>query len=427
MKDLSQLTCCVVDHGLFLPIGQKLAESYKTVFYWSPWEEVIPKIEKGIVGDGFENLVRVPDIWSVKQDCDLFVFPDVGFGGLQKELTNQGFPVWGHHGGDELETNRGLFIKTIEQLEMDVPKFKVIKGMTKLRAHLKDESDKWIKVSKWRGNWETFHWRSWEEDESTLDCYSYKLGPTKELFNFYVFDTIDSDVEDGIDSYCIDGKFPKTVIHGLECKDKSYLCAVQPMEEISEKVRIANEMFAPILGGYGYRGAFSTEVRIAGDKSYFIDPTCRFGSPPSQVMTEIVDNFAEVIAAGAEGELVEPECSKQFGVQASITCDRESDEWTALRIPKEIRQWCKMGFACEIGGTLWEPPHDLKNMIGWLVAVGKTPSDAIENLKEYRSELPDGISCDVESLASLLAETEKAAEEGIVYPGEMPEPSEVLE
>lgn len=426
MKDISQLIACVVDHGLFLPIAQKLSEQYKQVFYWSPWDEVAPKIERGIIGDGFDNLIRVNDIWRVKHECDLFVFPDIGFGGLQAELISQGFPVWGHNGADELETNRGLFLKTLEQQEMDVPKYAAIKGMTSLKEHLVDKEDKWIKVSKWRGNWETLHWRSWIEDEALLDLQSYRLGPAKELITFYVFDSIDSDIEDGVDTYFV-GDFPKTVLHGLEAKDKGYLCAVQPASEISEKVWIANEMLASVLPKYQYRGAVSTEVRIADDKSYFIDPTLRFGSPPSQVMTEIFSNFGEIIAAGADGELVEPEPAAKFGVQAALTIDRENDEWASIRVPDDIKQWVKCGFACEINGTIWAPPHDLKNMIGYLVAIGDSPSEAIDNLKSHRDELPDGICCSVESLASLLAETDKAEAEGIHFPGEMPEPSEVIE
>lgn len=426
MKDISQVKACVIDHGLFLPIASKLAEQYDHVYYWSPWDDVAPKCQKGVIGDGLENVERVMDIWSIKDECDLFVFPDVGFGGLQKELISQGFPVWGHHGADELETHRGLFIETLENLGMDVAPYKKIVGLQALRDHLKDKTDKYIKVSVWRGNWETLKWHSLEEDRLLLDHYAYALGPMQDLFTFYVFDSIESDIEDGIDTYCINGKFPRVVMHGMERKDKSYLCAIQTMRSIPDKVREASEKFAPILESYGYRGFFSTEVRIAGEKSYFIDPTCRAASPPSQVMTELFGNLGEIIYAGAYGECVEPKATAKFGVQASITLDRECDEWANLKIKPELRQWVKLGFSCEVDGTLWEPPHDLKNMLGWLCATGDTVKEAIENLKDYRKELPDGLDCDVESIAHLIIEAEEAAEEGIEFPGELPSPAEVL-
>jgi hypothetical protein len=427
MKPTSEVICCVVDHGLFLPIALKLAEQMGKVYYWSPWDDCAPKVEKGIIGDGFENLHRVESIWDIKSECDLFVFPDVGFAGLQKELVSQGYAVWGHHGADELETKRGLFLDTLEDVGMLVPDYDIVLGLTKLREFLKDKEDLWIKISRWRGDWETFHWRDWEHDEVTLDFYAYHFGPAKELIKFYVFKTIDTDIEDGIDTYCIDDQFPKTVMHGMECKDKSYLCSIQLMEDVDERVRIVPEKFGPVLGKYGYRGFFSCEVRIKDDDSNFIDPTCRAASPPSQVMTELFGNLGDIIWQGANGILVEPEPTAAFGVQALLTIDRSKDEWVVLDVPEEIRQWVKCGFACEIDGKICIPPHPLESMVGWLVATGDSIEEAIDNLKEYAGQLPDGVSCDVDSMAHLLKEAETAKEQGIeLTEQEIPEPEVVL-
>jgi hypothetical protein len=427
MKDTEDIVACVVDHGLFLPIAQKLAEQYKQVFYWSPHERMMPRLEEGVIGDGFRNLTKVNDIWRIKSQCDLFVFPDVGFSGLQNELISQGFPVWGHHGGDVIETNRGLFLETLDEVGMEVPGYEVIQGMTNLQSHLRDQKDKWIKISKWRGDWETLHWRDWSHDESTLDCYAYQLGPMKEMIKFYVFDSIDTDIEDGIDTYCIDGKFPSVVMHGMECKDKSYLCSIQSLEDVDERVSVVTEKFGPVLGRYGYRGFFSCEVRIKDDKSFFIDPTCRAASPPSQVMTELFGNLGEIIWHGANGECVDPEPAAQFGVQALLTIDRQKNEWEVMDVPDSIRQWVKCGFACEIDGRICIPPHQCENMVGWLVATGDSIGGAIDNLKDHCGELPDGVNCDVDSLAKLLDEAQKAEGEGIeLTDDKIPEPSSVL-
>jgi hypothetical protein len=114
-----------------------------------------------------------------------------------------------------------------------------------------------------------------DEDESIIDELAYKLGPLKENPIFWVFAPIDSKIEDGIDTYCIDGKWPETVIHGVENKDKSYCGAFQKMSTLPEEVRCVNEAFSPILKQYGYRSMFCTEVRITKEgESYFIDPTC---------------------------------------------------------------------------------------------------------------------------------------------------------
>lgn len=427
MKPVDEVVACVIDHGLFLPIAQKLAEQFGKVYYWSPWDDCAPKVERGIIGNGFSNIERLTDIWKVKEQCDLFVFPDVGFSGLQKELVSQGFPVWGHHGADELETNRGLFLDKLKQVDMLVPNYEVILGITALKEFLRDKEDKWIKISRWRGDWETLHWRDWAHDELSLDGYSYRFGPAKELIKFYVFDPIETDLEDGIDTYCIDDQFPSTVMHGMECKDKSYFCSIQSMKDINERVRIVPEKFGPVLGRYGYRGFFSCEVRIKDQDSFFIDPTCRAASPPHQLMVEMFGNLGEIVWRGAQGILVEPEPTAQFGVQALITAERDPEEWVVLDIPKEIQQWVKCGFACDIDGKTCIPPSPLGNMIGWLVATGDSLEEAIDTLKEYRKELPDGVDCDVDSLANLLKEAETAKEEGIEFTDEkLPEPSAVL-
>jgi len=356
------------------------------------------------------------------------VFPDVGFGGLQRELISQGFPVWGHHGGDVIETNRGLFLKTLEDVGMQVPGYKVIQGLTALREHLRDLEDKWIKISKWRGDWETLHWRDWSHDESTLDCYAYQLGPAKDLIKFYVFDSIETDIEDGIDTYCIDGEFPSVVMHGCEMKDKGYVCSVQELSDIDKRVSIVNERFSPILKQYGYRGFFSSEVRIKDDLSYFIDPTCRSASPPSQVMVELFENIGEIIWRGANGECIDPLPTAQFGVQVLMSIDRDKNEWAVMDIPDSIRQWVKCGFSCEINGRVCIPPHQCENMIGWLVATGDTIDEAIKNLKDYAEELPEGVDCDVYSIAHIMKEMQTAKEEGIDFSDhKIPDPSSVID
>jgi hypothetical protein len=427
LKPTSEVVACVVDKGLFLPIAQKLGEQFKKVYYWTPWDDCMPKLERGVIGDGFSTIERVKDIWTIKDKCDLFVFCDVGFSGLQKELISQGFPVWGHHGADELETQRGLFLEQLKELGMLVPKYEKVVGLTALREHLRDEEDKWIKVSRWRGDWETLHWRDWEHDESTLDGYAYRFGPLKDSIIFYVFDSIETDIEDGIDAYCIDGQFPQTVIHGLEWKDRSYLCSIQPMRDVDERVTLVPEKFGPVFRDYGYRGFFSCEVRIKDNNSYFIDPTCRAGSPPSQVMIELIGNLGDVVWQGANGVLVEMEPTAQFGVQALIKTDRDPCDWEVIDVPNSIKQWTKFGFACEVNGKICIPPHPLGGMLGWLVATGDSIEEAIDNLKEYRQELPDGLECDVDSIANLLKEAETAKEEGIEFTdGKLPKPEIVL-
>lgn len=429
MSDLKHITCCVVDNGLFIHVARRLAREYGKVYYWSPADCAFPSCRQRCVGDGYDDIERVESIWDIKDKCTFFVFPDIGFSSLQKELISQGFPVWGARDGDELESNRGAFLKALEGTGLPVPEYEAIKGLTKLRDHLKDVEDRFIKVSRIRGDFETFHWRTFAQDETLLDAAAVKLGPMRELVTFYVFTPIDSEIEDGIDSYCIDGQWPKTVIHGVECKDKSYLGTFQKYDDLPDVMREVNDAIGPILKKFGYRSRFSTEVRITPDhEGYFIDPTCRCGSPPSQCEMEMVSNWGEIMYEGAKGKLVEMKPTAKFGVQALIKIKR--DKWWIAAIPKELDQWVKVSFSCCVDGMICVPPDDDPDAaceIGWLVAIGDTIEDAVETLHDHKSKLPDGCCCDVASIAELIEEINKAEEMGMEFtPQEIPEPEVAL-
>lgn len=429
MKEIKDLVLGVVDHGIFLPVAQKLAEQVGQVFYSTERDDAYPSVKTGLIGEGLERLERVDSILAVKGQCDGFVFPDIGWSDLQLELEGQGYPVWGAREGDSLESSRGKFLRVLAELGLPVPKHKAVKGMAALREHLKSKTDKWIKVSQWRGDIETFHWRDWSHDEGLLDFYAHRLGPAKELLVYYVFEPIETEIEDGVDTYCIDGKLPKKCIHGMERKDTAYLCTVTDLADIPEEVRFATEAFAPVLGKYNYRSFFSTEIRIAKEANYFTDPTCRAGSPPSQVMTELYGNLAEIIWAGANGECVEPEPTAEFGAQVLLRIKGERTSWGVVELPKELRPWVKAGSAGEIEGRICSPPDEHSgNDLGWLVATGDTLAETIETIKGYAKLLPDGIDADVGCLADLLGEIKAAESLGMEFTDQaVPEPATVLE
>lgn len=427
MKEVKDSIFCVVDHGLFPHIAQCLADQSKHVYYTGPCEEVMEKIKDATIGDGFENITRVKSLWDVKNQCDCFVFPDIGFGGEQKELLSQGLPVWGHHGADELEVMKGLFLDTLKDMGMEVPPHNRIKGFSELKAFLHDNPDKYIKISRYRGDWETLHYRNESMDGLELEARGIRLGPLREHITFYVFDPIDAKIEDGIDTWRMNKQWPKRVLHAIERKDKSLIGGIQDMADIHEDVRAMNELFAPALDAYGYAGPFSTEVRIA-DVPYLNDPTIRFGSPPSQLQTVLITNLPEVILAGAHGECLEPECDDELGAQVLVTSDRDKEEWLNFPMPKELRPFVKSSFACEIDGDVQILPNPLENWAGWLVATGKTIEEVVEAMKQRKELLPDGFDCDLTPLHDLLRELEEAKEQGIqVTEQTIPSPAIVLD
>lgn len=428
MKEPSDVVACVLDNGLFLPVALRLSKTFKHTYYWSPWEKDFPSIRDAVIGDGYETLERIKCPFGVVKDCDLFVFPDIGYALFQKYLVEQGKSVWGGRDADTLERNRGKFLTTIEEMGMPTPKYEKIVGVTQLREHLKDKEDKWVKASKWRGDVETFHWRDWRQDESQLDYYAVRLGPAKELITFYVIDPVKTDIEDGVDTFCIDGQMPKLCLHGMEAKDRAYIGTMTKFSSLPEGLRQITEAFAAQLHPYQFRQAYSVEDRIDGDDHYFIDPTLRFGSPPSQVQTNLISNLPELVWAGANGEVVEPEPSAKFGGQLMINSKEPRDSWISVEFPGSIKEMVKCKQCCEIDGMTCFPPSEINSQeIGWLVAIGDTIQEVIDTLKDAVDELPDKVLCDVAPLAELLREIESAEESGMIFTDqEVPKPEEVV-
>jgi len=429
-KKTGDVTALVVDHGIFLPVARRLSRDFKKVYYYTPNERAFPTVND-LIGDGFPDIERVSTIWEHFEEIDVFVFCDIGFSKLQTYLLKLGKRVWGSRTGDIFEVSRGNFLKELKTTTLPVPPCKEIIGMTALKSHLISQKNKFIKLSKFRKDWETLHWRDWEQDESELDWRSVKLGPWKERLHFFVFDPIDTDIEDGVDTYCIDGQWPSLVIHGMEAKDKAFLAAFQKFEELPEEMKIVNEEIAPILKKHGYRNFFSTEVRITKDgKSFLIDPCCRAGSPPHQVQCEMIGNYGEVIWQGSNGNCIDPEPASQFGVQALLCSKGDRRSWTTIRFPRELDQWVKCGFCSLIDGrTCFAPDFEASGSdIGWLTAIGNSIEEAIENLRGHCELLPEGVSCDVTSLAELLKEAQTAEEKGMTFSDqEIPGPATVLE
>lgn len=428
MKSTNEITACVIDHGgLYLPVALKLAETYKRVLYHDPSEHAFPKINDAMIGDGFPTLEKVESFWDYKKDIDLFVFIDSQGAPLQIELQNQGYPVWGSRRAEILEQSREYFHEVLGSVGLNVPRFERVVGVDALRAYLRHKTDQYIKLSKYRGSLETYHWKSYADDESELDAWVVRFGGVKNLVPFLVFDAIETDLELGGDTYFV-GKFPGHLLDGYEHKDKGYFGAFKAYADLPEQTRSVMEAFAPLLAGHGHQNFWSMEIRVAGDEFYFIDPTPRGPIPALASQMEIYSNFAEIIWAGANGELVEPEPTGNFACECALKMKGDHHTWSSLEVPKELTQWMKLAEACFVDGRVWFPPGETEDDdIGWLCHVDDTPTLTIKGLLEKVKLLPDGVTAATESLADLLKEIDVAQSEGIEFTEQkLPEPEIVV-
>ena len=429
MKPISEATALVYDNSLFLPVAHRLAKDFKRVLYFSPWEKGFSTINDAVIGDGFDDIERVFDIWDVKKEVDVFVFPDLGHSGLQRELESQGYPVWGCRSGDQQELDRELFMRTLTKCGLDVPEFKVIVGVRELRKYLADQQDVYVKISRYRGSFETIHFRSMDLDEGLLDLWGVKFGAVKDLIRFLVFQNIDTDLEIGADTYCVDGRWPSALLHGIEWKDRSYLASVSERGKMPQQIQDVMECYGKVLGEHNYRGFFSMEVRVKDEKGYFIDPTCRGGLPSTASQIAIWENYSDIIYAGARGELVEPVPAAKFSAESIVTMKSDKSMWATTEMPKELECRLMLSGCCMVDGKIAFPPSDAhEDEIGWLVATGDSIEEVVHKQNEQADKLPDGLDANTETLAYVLKEIQSAEKEGIEFSQDKtPEPAIVLE
>ena len=425
-EDLEDKRVLVVDSGgLFIEVARRLARDFGKVYYASEWLDSFPSLNRGIVGDGFSDIEHVAHPLEVAGEVDLVLFPDSTHAPLQEHFEAIGVRVWGARKAEALEQNRSFFLRTLRELDLKVPKHTICNGLSELNTVLKEKEDCYVKVSKWRGTFETAHWRSFDLDEALLDLWAMRFGPAKELITFIVCDAIDG-AEVGADTYCIDGQWPSVGLTGFEAKDSSYLGAVTKREDMPQELTETMDAFSDYLKRERYRQFWSMEMR----DGCFIDATVRAGLPSSASQMELWDNFSEIVWHGANGELVEPEPLALFSAECVLTMKHDKESWGVIEVPDNLRQWMKLAGCCEIDGRICFPAETggiSGDLVGWLVAIGNSPREAIDQLKEYVEQLPDGVTARVDALVDVLREIELAADEGIEFTDKpLPKPEKVM-
>ena len=387
----------VYDYGLFTCLAKTLSQYFEKVYYYYPCRSKYPKYNEKYVGTGFTEFEVVESFANVKDNVDLFIFPDIYDGDIQLELEAEGKLVWGSRMSEELEIYRWEFRKFLEEVGLPTIPAVLIKGTDKLKEHLKDKENKWIKLAvQMRGTSDTFHYINQKLSEPLIDELALKLGAIRNDVEFVVEDNVEAD-EVGYDGYCINGKFPPIGWQGVEVKEKAYFGSARRYNNLDKNVKFVNEKIASELEKYEHKGNISTEIRVTKKESFFIDATQRFAFPPTLALFESISNLGEILIEGAAGNIVAQELEGQYIVQANIFSEWAEDHWLPVYFPKEIDRYVKLFNSCKIDGVYNIIPMTEKwAMIGCVVANGKTPEEAIKKCKEYASKI-DGIGIDIKT------------------------------
>src|SRR6185437_13818505 len=234
MSEAASKTACVCDDGQFVELAIRLSREFSKVYYWNPGLfSGFPKASLAAIGNGFDEIEWVRDFRSVKDKVDLFVFPAEGNARLQIELQEEGKRVIGSRAAESLEMCRINFKQVQERLGLNVPKHVIIHGLTDLIDHLKTVEDRWVKIDRYRGTFETQHHINFKLSQGWLRKLACDLGPLADEMSFLVEEPICGAVEIGYDGFFF-GNFPIHTLFGPEIKSKCYIGAVVDYDDLDE-------------------------------------------------------------------------------------------------------------------------------------------------------------------------------------------------
>jgi hypothetical protein len=402
--------CCVFDNGLFPELAVALVGQFKHVYYYSSWEQSFPRSSAMLIGKGIEGVERIDSIWPHIDNIDVFAFADILHGPLQVYLRSIGKPVWGSGLAESLELHRAASKRWLRDLGLPVGPYRALHGMTELRRHLQSHDDQYVKISRSRGDMETFNSKSYELIQPRLDELEHALGPQRDLTEFVVEEPIKAKAEVGYDGFTVDGRWPRYSLFGVEAKDQGYVGQVVPYSGMPRSLGYVNQKLAPLFKDLSYRGFFSSEIRVAEDNTpYLIDPCCRMASPPGELYLYLITNLAEVIWGGANGDLVDPKWRYEWGAQLVLHSDWAEHGWQPIRFDPALREHVKLHYLTVIDGQHYYVPQDVKfPEIGSVVAGGHTKAEAIGNVNKIAEQVEGyDVSFNIQALEDAAADMEK--------------------
>lgn len=430
MKSVEELRVKVVDYGTFQCLSEKLAETCAEVDYYTPMEKEYRNIVDASLGYGIPKINKVGSLLSPEsvKEIDLWIFPDIGFGDEQRYLRSIGKPVWGSMGADELERLRTLFIDTVEDLGLPVAPSKKIHGLDALSEYLKDKTNLWVKVNEFRDDMETWHHIDYAHSVPILRDLYVTFGGMSDNVWFVVQEDLPGATELGYDGLSVDGWFPDSSFQGYEKKNELYLGAMTEYDDLPEEVRMVNEKFSKVMEECRYRNFFAVEIRNFEGTPYFIDPTMRMPGQTGEQLLETMENLAEVIWHGANGELIQPKWNASFAASATLHSHCKTEGWKTVSVNKEVARWVKLARCCYKNGLYHFPPQK-NDEVGVVLGMGDAIEETITAVKEHFDGIGDDtLSIEFEGFVELLKTVEQAEKDGIEFTREeVPSPEIVLQ
>jgi hypothetical protein len=376
----------VFDRGLYLYLAQKLGEKLDKVYYYKPESSPYPESPQAKIGTGLPEVERVYNFHKYIDKVDYLIFFDCYDGEDQEFYRSKGYKVFGSGLSEIVEMDKVFFIEKLMELKMAIPKTYRAEGIQDMLDYLKGKKDKFIKSVRHRGDFETYHYKSMRQAIHWLDELKHNVGSREKEIEILIQDPVKSACEAGYDGFCVNGDFTSNCLCGYEIKDKGLVAKVFP--ETPEVLSYVNDKFAPLFKKLGYQGHWSTEIRITEDGTpYFIDPTVRGPSPPSELMCEIYENYAEAVLDIADGKAPVLKPKAKYGAEIILKSEWHKEHKLTVEFPKEISQWVKLKNHTWKDGAYDCIPNKNAGYFGAVVAIGNSVKEVTEKAKEYAEQI----------------------------------------
>lgn len=376
----------VFDRGLYVYLAQKLGESLSKVWYYKPESSPYPESPQSQIGRNLPEIERVDNFLQYIDKADYLIFFDAYDGADQQFYRDKGYKVFGSGNSEIVEMDKVYFIEKLIEYNMPLPTTYRAEGIQDMLDYLKGKKDKYIKSVRHRGDFETYHYVNERHAVHWLDDLKNTVGSREREIEILIQDPVKSACEAGYDGFCIDGEYTESCLIGYEVKDKGLIAKVFP--ETPDILAYVNDKFSPLFKKLGYQGHWSTEVRITENGTpYFIDPTVRGPSPPSELMCEIYENYAEAVLQIADGKVPTLKPRAKFGAEIILKSEWHKEHKLTVEFPKEISQWVKLKNQTWKDGAYDCIPNRNAGYFGAVVALGNTVEEATKKAIEYAEQI----------------------------------------
>lgn len=385
--DLKTKTVLIADYGTHTELAPRLAREFKEVKLWVPWASAYPKAAPAMIGTGIEDVERVESFWDHAPDADLIVFPDLNMADMARVcLGRLNKPVWSHLGAENLELDRWGAHKTKRGVGIASPATKHCAGIDALAAVLEDTEDKWVKVSCYKGDAETFFHDSKQSVDLHVAYLRYKMGPVAETCEFVVEEYVEGSPF-SYDGFAVQGGWPETSYCGTE-SGGAYIGKLMNYADVPGSVTGICEELTPILKEEGASGFVSFDTRLRDTEAILVGQKMRCCAPQFFALMEGYDNLGEILWEGAHGRLAPVRSAGTFVVAAPIRSSRAADSWVLVDAPDEIERWVKLRNKAVIGGKTYHvPTTGGSDVIGAVVAVADDLESAIKTIKKRAAQV----------------------------------------